>query len=201
MTYALLLLLVALSAGALGYWLCRRQCVHRAATGIALLQDPLTRLPGQPALLDALSRSLSLADRLHHPVTVMLVEIDGFARLQALGQDAAAETLVAEWLKQRVRAHDLLGHWGPGQFLAVLPDADVASALVLAEDMRQLVPRRAAAATPEDNAPLTVSIGVHGRAPSVERPLRDLAPDMVVGALRALEATPGDGPNRIEIEP
>lgn len=200
MTYALLLLLVTLPSGAFGYWLCRRRCPG-GASAQPVPDDTVEGLPGQPALLEALTRSLSLADRLQHPLTVLLIEIDGFARLQEQGLATEAQSLVSVWLQQRVRAHDLLGHWAPGQFLALLPDADVASALVLAEDMRQLVQRRGTAFQQVEGPALTVSIGVHGRTPSTEQPLRDLAPDMVVGALRALEATTSDGPNRIEIEP
>ncbi len=198
------LLLVALLAALAGWWLGRTQCLRQQAsqeTGQALLH-PVTNLPNRTAMLEALARTLSLADRLHHAVTVLMIEIDGVAQLQ--NADAAlldtTEQQVARQLAQRVRTHDLLGHWGTGQFLAILPDADVASALVLAEDMRQLVARHSVD-TGLGRHPISISIGVHGRTPTQAEPLRDLAADMVVGAQRALEATTADGPNRIEIEP
>lgn len=199
------LLLVALLAALAGWWLGRTQGQrHGSHTDQKLaLHHPTTGLPNQTAVLEALTRTLSLADRLHHPVTVLMVEIDGFAELQTQfgpREVTALEQAVAERLSERVRTHDLLGHWGPGQFLAVLPDADVASALVLAEDMRQLVAHQPL--DPIPGAPrITVSVGLHGRTPTSHEPLRDLSVDMVVGAQRALEATTIDGPNRLEIEP
>ncbi|NIC41562.1 diguanylate cyclase domain-containing protein [Aquabacterium sp. A08] len=165
-----------------------------APVAAALLHDPLTGLLSRAAVLDALARALSLADRLRHPVTVLFVEIDGFGQRPA-GASATdrLEQAVARRLAARMRTHEVLGHWARGQFLAVLPDADVASALVLAEDLHELAP--GAPGGP------SVSIGVHGRAPSPTAPLHDLTADLVVAAQRALEATVADGPGRIEIEP
>lgn len=206
MTLPLLALLpVALVAMAVGAWLGARggrQRCEQAMAGVAL-RDPHTGLLNQQATLEALGRALSLADRLRHPVTVLVIEIDGFTGLSArLGpaRTGALERALAQRLAARVRSHDLLGHWDRGRFLVVLPDADVASALVLVEDLRQVVCAQPLDAAGEKHA-LTVSVGVHGRTPQPGAPLYDLAPEMVVAAQRALEATPGDGPNRIEIEP
>ncbi len=201
----ILLLSVALLAMAVGALLAarsvRRRC-DRQLTTLAL-RDPQTGLLNQQAMLEALGRTLSLADRLRHPVTVLVVEIDGFAALAArLGpaRTGDLERNLAQRMAARVRSHDLLGHWDRGRFLVVLPDADVASALVLVEDLRQMTSSQPFDVVGEKHA-LTVSIGVHGRTPQPGAPLYDLAPEMVVAAQRALEATPGEGPNRIEIEP
>ncbi len=160
------------------------------------LYDQATGLLSREAVLETLGRALSLADRLQHPVTVLFIEIDDHDRhrQQAPDQADAAERALARHMASRVRAHDVLAHWARGQFVAVLPDADVASALVLAEDLRTLA--RAPA-----SLGVTVSIGVHGREPSPTQSLHGLAAEMVVGAQRALEATESDGPNRLAIEP
>lgn len=158
------------------------------------LHDPLTGLLSRAATLDALARALSLADRLQHPVTVLFVEIDGFGlRAPGTPDTDRLEQTVARRLAGRTRTHEVLGHWARGQFLAVLPDADVASALVLTEDLHDLA--KGALGGP------SVSIGVHGRAPTPAAPLHDLTVDMVVAAQRALEATESNGPGRTEIEP
>ena len=194
--------LLAMAAGALlATWGARRRC-DRQLTTLAL-RDPQTGLPNQQAMLEALGRTLSLADRLRHPVTVLVIEIDGFAALaERMGPARAGglERNLAQRMAARVRSHDLLGHWSRGRFLAVLPDADVASALVLVEDLRQMASTQPLEVAGQKHA-LTVSVGVHGRTPQPGAPLYDLAPEMVVAAQRALEATLGEGPNRIEIEP
>lgn len=192
---ALELLTVALAGAALGAggsWLWRRN----AAADTPALHDPHTGLPSQPAMLEALTRHLSLADRLQHAVTVMVVQIDDFAQRLARDPQQAAELerSLGQRMRARVRSHDLLGSWDRGQFLAVLPDADVAHALVLAEDLQKL-------AVTHVGLPCTVSIGLHGKAPGPDLRLHDLTANMVVAAQRALEATVANGAGRIEIEP
>lgn len=204
-TYAATLLLVALLAAAggaaVGFAWARRRYV--SAMDHQALRDPLTGMPNQGALLEALGRYLSLADRMKHPVTVLMVEIDGMDALTQKHGEAAAEQVVLAVSRQvmrRVRSHDMAGHWDAGHFVVVLPDADVGSALVLAEDLREAV-ARTPVAWADQSLPVTVSVGVHGQVPTEARPLRDLAVEMVVGAGRALENTVADGPNRTEIEP
>lgn len=203
--HILALLPVALLAMAAGAWLAVRRERARCEQHMAsiALRDPQTGLLNQQAMLEALGRSLSLADRLRHPVTVLVIEIDGFSALAQRAGPARAGDLernLAQRMAARVRSHDLLGHWDRGRFMVVLPDADVASALVLVEDLRQMTSSQSFDVAGEKHA-LTVSIGVHGRTPQPGAPLYDLAAEMVVAAQRALEATTGDGPNRIEIEP
>jgi len=165
--------------------------------------DPTPRatsavLPGRLAALDYLGRVLSLAERRGSTVTVMVVAIDDVAGDRT--HDATdAERLIAQRLASRLRTHELLAHWEPGQFLVVLPDADTASALVLASDLRQCA--AAAEATGPSPQPRSVSIGLHSRRPTPDQDLRELAAEMVVAAQRVLEVTQANGPGRIEIEP
>lgn len=174
---------------------------------LAPLRDPITGLWNQAAMQEVLVRTLSLADRLHHPVTVLVVQIDDFPEVQdRLGRSTSQtlELLVGQRLQQRVRTHDVLGYWQAGQFLAVLPDTDVTTALVLAQDIRQLIAQRALSTPlehPSQAHHLTVSVGVHSRQPTAGQKLPTLASDMVAGAQRALLETPQEGPSRIEIEP
>lgn len=169
------------------------------------LLDPVTQLPNAAAILDALARQLSFADRLKHPVTLLIAELDHYDALLARHGEAAVQQVVLEVarrMKFRVRTHELLGRWAPNHFLVVLPDVDVGNALVLGEDLREAISSRPVVLDGQDEPlAVTISVGVHGRTPSPSRPLRDLAAEMVVGAERALEATVADGPNRLEIEP
>lgn len=201
----LLLLFVALLGAAAGYWAGRRRALSRGAlhNSDQPLHDALTGLPNRAALLEALSRYLALADRLRHPVTVLVVEIDAWAQMVGeLGPNAgrAVVLAVAERLRARVRGHDVLGRWSDARFLLVLPESDVGASLVLAQDLREGLSQQALQINGKAQE-ITVSIGVHGRVPSANERLQDLAADMAVGAERALEASASDGPNRISIEP
>lgn len=204
-TYAATLSLVALLAAAggavAGFVWARKRCARTLAR--QALRDPLTGLPNQVALLDALGRHLSLADRMKHPLTVLMAEIDNHDQVAQRHGAAAARQVVLEVsrrIAQRVRSHDMAGHWDVRHFVIVLPDADVGSALVLAADLREAVACEPVAWAGQ-SLPVTISVGVHGRVPTDAQPLRDLAVEMVVGAERALENTVSDGPNRTEIEP
>lgn len=161
-----------------------------------LLHDPLTGLLSRAAVLEALNRALSMADRLQHPVTVLFLAMDDPERWHKLPptEANALEQALATRLGARIRTHDVLGRWSAGQYLAVLPDADVPSALVLAQDLQSLLPL-------PGHADLTVSIGVHGRLPSARASLYGRAGEMVVAAQRALETTLGDKPSRLVVEP
>lgn len=200
---------VALLALSLGWWLgLRHWPAGWVRSGhLSPLRDPITGLWNHVAMQEVLVRTLSLAERLRHPVTVLLVQIDDFAEVQQRLGRATSQTLemlVGQRLQQRVRTHDVLGYWQAGQFLAVLPDTDVATALVLVHDIRQLIAQRALSTPlehPSQAHHLTVSVGIHSRQPMAGQKLQALAKDMVARAHRALLETPQEGPNRIEIEP
>lgn len=184
---------LALAAGAaLGVRWARRQ---RLPADLPL-REAATGLPNRAAALDHLPRALSLAVRRQLPVTVLFITAD--AASSDAPTLAAVEHDTARRLAPRLRTHELLAHWGPGQFLVILPDADVPNALVLAEDLRQLAARVSGS---DDRPGVSISVGVHGRAPRGEQDLRELAAEMVIAAQRALEATGANGPGRIEIEP
>lgn len=199
------LLFVALVSAAVGYGVGRQRARGRQPHhgGDQPMRDALTGLPNRAALLEALGRYLALADRLRHPVTVLVVEIDAWQQLvdesgAAVGR-AVVQT-VAERLRARVRAHDVLGRWSDARFLLVLPESDVGASLVLAQDLREALSQQALQIDGHAQE-VTVSIGVHGREPSANDRLQDQAADLAVGAERALEASAPDGPNRIGIEP
>lgn len=184
-------IVTAVLALALGAWLGQRRAQQRWPADWPLRRGD-TGLPNRAAALDYLVRVASVAVRRSGTVTVMVVQAD-----QRHAAALATERALARRLAPRLRAHEMLAHWGQAEFLIVLPDADVPAALVLAEDLRQL------ATVAHDGGLLaaSISIGVHGRAPRADRDLRELAAEMVIAAQRALEATQANGPGRIEIEP
>jgi diguanylate cyclase (GGDEF)-like protein len=167
------------------------------------LYHPETGLYTREALLDALARYVSLADRLKQPVTVMMLECDGYAQEVALHGVAFKEAFwqaLAQRVQTRVRGYDLLGHWSEGRLLAVLPSSDLGGSLVLAQDLKEMVGNR-----PLDVLgqwlPTTLSVAVCGGAPTAERPLLDAMPELLVGAERALDTSVDEGPNRVAVAP
>ncbi|MEW6694569.1 MAG: diguanylate cyclase [Pseudomonadota bacterium] len=195
---------LALAGGAgfaLGAWWARRSRQQPRAD--VPLREGDTRLPNRAAALDQLPRALSLAERRGLTVTLLWIVVDQPSARHDAQQRADLD--LAHRLLPRLRTHEMLTHWGPGQFLLLLPDADVPSALVLASDLRQLAgavpPEGAADAPAAAVAATSISIGVHGRRPHGAQDWRELAAEMVIAVQRVLEITVANGPGRIEIEP
>jgi diguanylate cyclase (GGDEF)-like protein len=151
---------------------------------------------GRAVLLELLAHQLALAARLGHPVALIVVEPD--EPPASSRQRAALRLALARRLAERVRADDLLGHWGEASFLIVLPGTDIGGALVLAQDLRDGLARNGIEL---DGRRLGASVGVHAHQPSGRGRRDELALTLAAAAQRALDATRADGPGRIEIEP
>ena len=131
--------------------------LERAAT-----IDPLTGVPSRQAILDRLNLEVAEGRRYHHPVAVVLLDVDGFAELNArLGIDGGDAILreVALRTKLRVREADLLGRVGSDCFLAILPHTDDAGAATFADALRRRIAARPIVVGGEE-VRVTVSAGL-----------------------------------------
>lgn len=205
LAFGFLLLCVALLSAAAGATGALWWQHHRARRVPArAMCDELTGLPNRQAVLETWARQLSLLERLKRPLTVLLIELDGASQwAERHGGEEAEQHMVqtlAQRMQPRLRTHDYLGRWDAHHFMALLPDTDVASALVLVEDLRQLVAGTPVSLTAH-SVPCTVSVGVHGRVPQANGSWHDVAVEMAVAVQQALNLTQANGPNRIEIEP
>src|SRR5215210_9551712 len=107
-----------------------------------LHEDPLTGLFNRRYVLTRLAGLISGARRHGRPLSVAMIDIDHFKRLNdAYGHDAGDAALVATTLalRDRLRAEDELGRLGGEEFLALLPDASAEAAGVVAESLRASV--------------------------------------------------------------
>ncbi len=105
-------------------------------------EDPLTGLFNRRYVLTRLAGLISGARRHGRPLSVAMIDIDHFKRLNdAYGHDAGDAALVATTMamRDRLRAEDELGRLGGEEFLALLPDATSAAAEIVAESLRASV--------------------------------------------------------------
>jgi two-component system cell cycle response regulator len=157
--------------------------------------DSLTGLLNRRAFLDALERERARADRHDYPLSLLLLDVDHFKRVNDQHGHAAGDVVlrgVAEALLQVARRSDYVGRWGGEEFVLALPQTGPAGALVAAERVRRAV-QKARHALPEGGEiRVTASLGVV----SAEAPWN--VATLVGAADDAMYLAKGRGRDRVE---
>ena len=97
--------------------------------------DPLTGLFNRRHVVELAEREVKRARRYRRPLAVLLLSIDQFHAINnAHGQASTDAVLqaVALRLQSAVRDLDLLGRFGPDEFIAILVEGDQASVVYVA---------------------------------------------------------------------
>lgn len=121
--------------------------------------DMLTNIPNRRKISEELDRELSRAYRHGHPLSVLLIDVDHFKRVNDdLGHETGDAALrgLASTVEASLRPSDRLGRWGGEEFVVLLPETDREGALIAAERIRSAVED----ACILEERPITVSIGV-----------------------------------------
>ncbi|MBN2869881.1 MAG: diguanylate cyclase [Campylobacterales bacterium] len=105
-------------------------------------QDMLTKLANRFQFDKVLEHSIHLAIRHGNPLSMLLIDIDHFKdvndRYGHLVGDEVLKTL-AKILTVSVRKSDVVARWGGEELVILLPDSELASAVKLAELLRQKI--------------------------------------------------------------
>ena len=114
------------------------QLEHMAGT------DPLTRVYNRRTFLRACEQELAIAQRKNRPFSILMVDLDHFKSINdryghAVG-DAALIAAVHS-MQDSIRGSDVLARWGGEEFTALLPNANLEAAHVVAERLRANVER------------------------------------------------------------
>lgn len=166
----------------LGGWRAKK-----AAARVASLRDALTGLPNRRHAQIMLEASFSGA-RAGVPLSLILFDLDRFRWInEEHGHRAGDEVLtqVGGLLRRSLHDGELVGRWGGGEFLVILPGVPLARAVARAEAMRIAVrdaPRRL--------KPVTVSAGV--AAHGAQHPTADGLVSAADEALRRAKERGGD---------
>jgi two-component system cell cycle response regulator len=130
----------------------RRAQEHLART------DPLTELANRRGFAEAAERELSRARRSGAPLTVVVLDIDHFKRINDVHGHAAGDRVirrVARRVADTARRSDVVARWGGEELIVLLPDTDLEGGRRFAERVREgLVPPAA------DLPRVTLSAGV-----------------------------------------
>ena len=155
--------------------------------------DPLTGLLNRRGFSEAGQAELTRAVRSGEPLSVLVVDVDHFKKLNdgfghAAGDDALAA--LGGLLLGLARAHDVVARTGGEEFAVLLPATDLVAALHVAHRLRHAVTDLPTARQ------LTVSIGVDVRTPGDAGGTLD---ELLLGADRALYRAKEKGRDRVEV--
>jgi diguanylate cyclase (GGDEF)-like protein len=162
--------------------------------------DPLTGLANRRHFFSLAEAEVSRARRYGGPVALIMGDIDKFKRINDTRGHPAGDavlTAVALCLESEARPNDTVARLGGEEFAVLLPGADAASALAVAERLRARV-EGLELAWEGARVPVTISLGCASSVPGANDPQSPLAffESMVRSADEALYAAKAAGRNR-----
>jgi diguanylate cyclase (GGDEF)-like protein/PAS domain S-box-containing protein len=136
--------------------------------------DPLTSLNNRRGFGSLAQRAYEQAARYGHPLSVLMLDIDHFKRVNdEFGHAVGDQVLrsVAYTCLTTLRAVDVVGRYGGEEIAMLLPETDTEQARRVAERLRRIL-AQTAIATDGGRISITVSLGVatamHTERPSLE---------------------------------
>jgi diguanylate cyclase (GGDEF)-like protein len=102
-------------------------------------RDSLTGLWNHKAIMETLERELLRSERDHHPVGVIMIDVDHFKRVNDSRGHAAGDAvlrIIASGIAAMVRPYDSVGRYGGEEFLIVAPGCGLGETWELAERVR-----------------------------------------------------------------
>lgn len=160
--------------------------------------DSLTSLLNRRFLPTVLRREIELSASTGSSFAVLLIDLDHFKSINDQhGHDTGdrALQLVASLLSQHTRGSDYLFRYGGEEFVAVVVGVTELQAMVIAENLRELIANNPLALRDNNELPLTASIGVA---------LFDGHPDyahLMNRADEAMYAAKRGGRNQVQVAP
>ncbi len=181
--------------------LAARQTIALQRTELERLAevDPATRVASRRAILTRLHTEAAEARRYAHPVSLVLVDLDGLTDLNRIHGIEIGDAVLAELalrLRVRIREADAVGRLTGDTFLAILPHTDERGATVFAEAVRTRLTARPVM-TNAGPISMSVSIGI-----AIVRPgMDDAGDDQLLGRCEeALASARAAGGNRIAFD-
>jgi diguanylate cyclase (GGDEF)-like protein len=113
--------------------------------------DPLTGLLNRAGFLVAANREHAIAQRTGNPLTVAVLDLDGFKQINDLQGHAVGDRLLADLGRswgERLRAGDILARHGGDEFVLLLPATSPEGAVAVLDRLH------------DDRLPVTWSVGI-----------------------------------------
>ncbi len=174
-----------------------RQLVRRLKEARAQLEylaasDALTGLANRRSIMQALDEELERHQRSGEPFSCTLLDVDHFKLVNDtyghLVGDAVLRQIALQ-LKVTLRTYDRVGRYGGEEFLCLLPGADLATARVAAERLREAIHAKVTSGQGEK---ISASFGIAWWQPDED------ATQLLARADQAMYRAKMDGRNRVE---
>ncbi|MFN2462492.1 MAG: diguanylate cyclase [Candidatus Dormibacteria bacterium] len=127
--------------------------------------DKLTGLYNRRHMEDQIDVLLHTAARAASPASLLMLDVDHFKSINdrhghAMGDGALR--VLADAIRVALRPSDICGRWGGEEFVVLLPNTDVATAVTIGDRLRQSAAETPFASEDSGPLPLTISVGVAG---------------------------------------
>lgn len=163
------------------------------------IRDPLTGLFNRRYMEESLEREFHRSNRQNHPVSIIMLDIDHFKRINdTFGHDAGDAILrtLGDAIQRNIRKEDIACRFGGEEFVLILPDTPIEVAAKRAEVFRKGMASSSFVHDGYPIGPVTVSLGI------AACPEHSSQADAVLHmADEALYLAKDNGRNRIEIAP
>jgi diguanylate cyclase (GGDEF)-like protein len=127
------------------------------------IRDPLTGLFNRRYMEESLERETRRAVRGHHPVGIIMLDLDHFKQFNDANGHEAGDTLLREVgaiLQRSIRAEDIACRYGGEEFILILPEASLPDAAQRADHIRNAVRAVQPIHRRQPLAQVTASLGV-----------------------------------------
>jgi diguanylate cyclase (GGDEF)-like protein len=128
----------------------------------AVLRDGLTQAFNRRYLDERLESELAFGKRHGEPVSLLLLDIDHFKRVNDTHGHQAGDAVLVHFcgiVQAQVRTEDVVARYGGEEFAVVCRQIDEERAAILGERLRVAI-ERAPLVLPDKQIPVTVSIGI-----------------------------------------
>jgi len=161
------------------------------------ITDGLTNLFNHRYFQDELSRAFDESARYGRPLSLAIVDLDFFKKVNdTYGHAVGDEVLkgISKIFQESTRSTDLAARYGGEEFAIMMPETNPEDAIKFAEKLRTLVESNP---IPTQGGPIhaTVSIGIA----TVPHPNIHAAKELIVAADEALYRAKHSGRNRVEV--
>ncbi|HLT18573.1 MAG TPA: sensor domain-containing diguanylate cyclase [Thermomicrobiales bacterium] len=136
--------------------------MYEDARQMALI-DSMTQLPNRRKFQSAFEAELERAREDGTSFAVIMIDLDGFKEINDVFghlEGDAVLTAVGQRLASRVREEDVMARYAGDEFVALLPDADTSTSMMIAERLREAIADEPFRITTGETTYLTISVGV-----------------------------------------